>query len=327
MHLCISMSLPCDIALSLPVTSEDRHLLRAVKTERGLNQQMSFLQILDRPSANNERQVTEISAVPGVRLREQPGYFEIAGEHVYTVVHQVEAPIARVLLIGPFASSRYHSYIPWVRWARYLAAKGIEVLRFDYRGVGESTGTFEQMGFSDWMEDVAKLSAWLKAQSPDAPVILHGLGLGALFAGRTFHGGAGDGLILWSPPANANAALRPILANWAMLQKLGKRAEEHKPLSHYIEQFETAGCLEVNGYVWSQQLWRDSFDFDLPGGMGDPGSVASAYDRPVNIVTLGKETTPLLKEGLTGYDESKDFDWLFLANFNWITSILAVCHQ
>ena len=113
---------------------------------------MSFLQILDRPSANNERQVTEISAVPGVRLHEQPGYFEIAGEHVYTVVHQVEAPVARVLLVGPFASSRYHSYIPCVRWARYLAAKGIEVLRFDYRGVGESTGKFEQMGFSDWME-------------------------------------------------------------------------------------------------------------------------------------------------------------------------------
>jgi hypothetical protein len=42
---------------------------------------------------------------------------------------------------------------------------------------------------------------------------------------------------------------------------------------------------------------------------------------------LGKETTPLLKEGLTGYDEAKDFDWLFLANFNWITSVLAVCHQ
>lgn len=291
-----------------------------------MNQQLSSPLVLDRPSADNERQVTEISAVPGVRLREQPGYFEIAGEHLYTVFHQVEAPIARVLLIGPFASSRYHSYIPWVRWARYLAAKGIEVLRFDYRGVGESTGTFERMGFSHWMDDIAKLSAWLKAQSPDAPMILHGLGLGALFAGRAFHEGTGDGLILWSPPTNANAALRPILINWVMLQKLGKRAEEHKPLSHYIEQFETVGFLEVNGYVWSQQLWRDSFDLNLPGGMSDADCAALAYDRPVNIVTLGKDTTPLLKEGVAGYEEAKDFDWLFLANFNWITSILAVRH-
>ena len=256
---------------------------------------------------------------------ELPGYFEIAREHLYTVLHRVEQPIARVLLVGPFASNRHHAYIPLVRWSRYLAARGIEVLRFDYRGVGESTGTFEQMTLSDWMEDVSQLHAWLKSQSPSAPIFLNGLGLGALLTAKLFEAGSGDGLILWSPPSDANVLLRSTLASWATLQKFGKRAEEQKSLAHYIQQFETAGSLEVNGYVWSAKLWHESFDLTLPACMTDAALASEACSRPVSITTLGKDASPLLKEGVPGYEEAKDFEWLFSATFHWIISSLAVC--
>jgi hypothetical protein len=64
---------------------------------------------------------------------EQAGYLEFRGDHLYSVLHGVPNPVARVLLVGPFASERYFSYLPWVRWARYLADRRIEALRFDYR--------------------------------------------------------------------------------------------------------------------------------------------------------------------------------------------------
>jgi hypothetical protein len=38
------------------------------------------------------------------RFSERAGYFPISGEHLYTVLHEVEDPVGRVLLVGPFAS-------------------------------------------------------------------------------------------------------------------------------------------------------------------------------------------------------------------------------
>src|ERR1700722_17632729 len=127
---------------------------------------------------------------------EQAGYLESSGTHIYSVLHGVADPIARVLLVGPFASERFASYVAWVRWARYLASRRIEALRFDYRGVGESPGVFEEMGFESWNRDVDFLAGWLKSQSPGVPLILHGLELGALLASKTFAAGGGGGLRL-----------------------------------------------------------------------------------------------------------------------------------
>src|ERR1700750_2748631 len=95
-------------------------------------------------------------------LLECAGYFPVSGAHLYTVLHRVEKPVARMLMAGSFASERHYSFDPWIRWARYLAEKGVEVLRFDYRGVGESEGVFEEASFQEWSDDLALLANWLR---------------------------------------------------------------------------------------------------------------------------------------------------------------------
>src|SRR5277367_3622317 len=128
---------------------------------------------------------------------ERPGFFPVRDEQLYTVLHEVKQPLARVLLVGPFTLERHTSYRAWVQWARYLAARQIEVLRYDYRGIGESTGVFEELNFTHWSEDVILLADWLKCRSPHTPLSLHGLELGGLLAASAFHQGIGDGLLLW----------------------------------------------------------------------------------------------------------------------------------
>ncbi|MGO9340055.1 MAG: serine aminopeptidase domain-containing protein [Terracidiphilus sp.] len=259
--------------------------------------------------------------------QERAGYFPVSGAHLYTVLHEVEKPVARVLLVGPFASERHNSYLPWVRWARFLAAENIEVLRYDYRGIGESTGSFELMTFEDWGEDVRLLSAWLANRAPHAPLLLHGLGMGAVLAGRAFDEGIGDGLLLWSAPANANQALRSTLMRWVGLEQIFKFGPDRKSASDYIRELEQGSPLEVDGYRWPVSLWRDSFAFTLPAALESEESAAQKYNRPVRIVKLTREAAPLTKGGLVGYDDLKDFSWLYAPNRAWIAAAAAQSDQ
>jgi hypothetical protein len=256
----------------------------------------------------------------GLRSKESPGYFAVPGAHLYTVLHRVDKPIARALLIGPFAAERHSSYIPWVNWARYLAERGIEVLRYDYRGVGESSGAFEEMSFVEWSEDVHLLANWLKERSPDMPLLLHGLGVGALLASRAFHGGLGEALLLWSPPESANQAVRSAVVRWINVEQLFKYGDERKPASAFIQELERGSSVEVEGYRFTGKLWQNSFLFDMPPAMRDEAAARAEYKKPIRIVKLTREAAPLVKAGTVADDRAKDFTWLFLENWQWIAA-------
>jgi len=289
----------------------------------------------------------------GKRLPEHAGYFEVPGAHLYTVLHEVEDPVARVLLVGPFASERLSCYLPWVRWARYLAVRQIEVLRYDYRGIGESTGVFSEMTFADWCADVRLLSSWLKARSPSLPLLLHGLELGAVLTGREFQVGVGDALLLWSAPRNANQALRSTLLRAVGPEQLFRRSNERKTVSDFIRRLESGSSLEVDGYQWSARLWRESFDVELPAALAESSRATAFSDRPVRIVRLDKEIEPPDKCGFTTSDTEANFaklrvelaskcgtnfswhhsfrfwaefrpyfEWLFMNNYEWIAASL-----
>ena len=270
-------------------------------------------------------QFTQVQQYPESVLAERAGYFPVPGAHLYTVLHEVEAPLARVLLIGSFASERHASYRPWLQWARYLTARRIEVLRFDYRGVGESTGVFKEMSFRSWVDDVERLSAWLRKREGHAPLIMHGLEMGGLLAAKAFHNGEADALVLWSAPVNANKVLRSTLQRWIGPQQLLKREEDRHPPSHYFRLLDEGQSVEVDGYEWTPELWRESLSFDLPGAMVPPNDTAASYRRPVRMVQLGKNAAPLVPGGLLlGFEESKDFSWLFEPNYEWIASSFGI---
>ena len=85
-----------------------------------------------------------------VRFEETPFFFHCEGEQLLGILTAPPAPYAAGVLIvvgGP--QYRIGSHRQFVHLARHLAREGIASMRFDYRGMGDSSGamrTFEDVG-------------------------------------------------------------------------------------------------------------------------------------------------------------------------------------
>ena len=89
------------------------------------------------------------------------------------------------------------------RVASTLHALGAAVLRFNFRGVGRSAGSYDR-GEGE-LEDARAALAWLRARYPDARTTLAGFSFGAWVAARLAASVAGlERLILVAPPAGGS---------------------------------------------------------------------------------------------------------------------------
>ncbi len=107
--------------------------------------------------------------------REQAIVFPCAGESLLGIVAMPAAPVATGVLIvvgGP--QYRAGSHRQFLLLARALAAAGYPVLRFDYRGMGDSTGAARDFAAVD--EDIAAALAAFRQHCPQLQrIVLWGL--------------------------------------------------------------------------------------------------------------------------------------------------------
>jgi len=106
---------------------------------------------------------------------EQPLFIPCAGEQILGILALPETPadIGIVLAVGG-PQYRVGSHRQFVLLSRKLAEAGYTVLRFDYRGMGDSSG--EQRAFDDVSVDIAAAADALQAACPPAQrIVLWGL--------------------------------------------------------------------------------------------------------------------------------------------------------
>jgi uncharacterized protein len=106
--------------------------------------------------------------------------FECRGDTLVGILHSPAQPVSAVGLLVVVGGPQYRvgSHRQFVLMARELALAGFSVLRFDYRGIGDSTGG--SRGFEDVGEDIAAaVGVFLREEPRLRGIILWGLCDGA----------------------------------------------------------------------------------------------------------------------------------------------------
>lgn len=131
-----------------------------------------------------------------------------SGQRMIGVLHRPDAPTGRGVLVvvgGP--QYRVGSHRQFLMLARQLALQGIAVLRFDYRGMGDSDG--EQRTFEDIQADIrAALDEFFRQMPAMREVVLWGL-CDAASAALMYAGGDQRvaGLVVLNPWVRSEATL------------------------------------------------------------------------------------------------------------------------
>jgi pimeloyl-ACP methyl ester carboxylesterase len=132
----------------------------------------------------------------------EPFFFGSCNQQVFAIYHPPIGGSGQVLtVICPPLFNEYMRTHPALReLAVALAGKGQHVLRFDYRGTGDSFGDLGEVTVSDWLGDIALAVREGREISGSSVVRLLGVRAGALLACRSA-GALGDiqRLVLWDP--------------------------------------------------------------------------------------------------------------------------------
>src|SRR5207253_10522741 len=115
---------------------------------------------------------------------------------------------AGVVICSSICNDFLHNYRREVELARELAANGIAVARFHYRGLGNSDGDEAAVTFDSMVDDAREATAHLRALTGVSKVSFLGSRFGAPIAAALASGEVGAPLVLVDPTVEASKFFR-----------------------------------------------------------------------------------------------------------------------
>lgn len=135
-----------------------------------------------------------------------PSFFGPPGAELLGI-HQAPRAGARshgVVLCNPAPHETARTHWAFRKLADQLVKAGFDVLRFDYRGTGDSSGDLADTSPALWAEDIQRAARELKDVAGVRKISAVGFRLGALFLAQAASQGlALDTLVMWEPVVRA----------------------------------------------------------------------------------------------------------------------------
>jgi pimeloyl-ACP methyl ester carboxylesterase len=141
-------------------------------------------------------------------------YFGSPGLPLFGALHEAETYAQRdvgIVICYPFGGEYVRSHRACRHLAVGLARAGFPVLRFDYRGTGDSSGEASDSTMADWRADIDCAIDTLRDRTGVDSICLAGLRLGATMAYEVAadHRNV-DALVLWEPIVRGEAYLEDL---------------------------------------------------------------------------------------------------------------------
>lgn len=176
---------------------------------------------------------------------------------LWAVYHPANFSVDRfegVVLCYPFGQEYMRSHWAMRQLASMLAQKGFHVLRFDYRGTGDSSLDLDQVTPEFWINDIDSAISELKDLTGVEKISLVGLRLGALLAATvaTQRSDVGS-LVVWDPIISGQKYIDELTLS------IGGARDEGLN-SNYIGADNT---IHFNGFALSRDFQKGLIDIDL----------------------------------------------------------------
>ena len=227
-------------------------------------------------------------------MHEAPFFFPDGTGHLFGVHHEASGPDPQLPFVfcHPFGEEKLWTHRVFVTFARALAGRGHPVLRFDYRGNGDSRGTFAESSIATALHDLDVAIETVKVRTGASEVGLVGLRLGATLAAT-----AADArpdvsrLVLWSPIVDGARYAQDLLRINVTTQ-LAVYREVRQDRVALVEAMRQGQTANVDGYEVGIAMYEGLTKLSLKG---DP----AAFAGPTMIVQLDRTTQAAAQPELT----------------------------
>lgn len=222
-------------------------------------------------------------------MKEQALSINISGQQLMAIIHQgrsSKAVATAVLIVVGGPQYRVGSHRQFIQLARYLAHQGITVMRFDYRGMGDSEA--EKQHFDAICDDTkAAIDSLFQHQPKIQNVVIWGLCDAASAALIYAHKDPRvSGLVLLNPWLESEKAMAKTMVKYYYLQQLLSKRFWKKLISGKVNFAESGREIKgfVKGCVGNEQRDKSSYQVRMLNGL-------QAFDGKLCLILSGTDLT------------------------------------
>ncbi len=197
---------------------------------------------------------------PSSGSREVARFFGEGADRLFGVSHLPTRPVSTALVIcSPLHAELARNYRREVVLARTLAARGVAVQRFHYRGAGNSDGHAEEVSFSSMVADARLAAELVTRESEVHNLAFLGVRLGGLVAAAAAAETGGAGLALWEPAVEGSQWFRDVFRA-RLIGELKQVDAPRRSRSEMLDELRQQGHVDVLGYLIGRALYDSLAD-------------------------------------------------------------------